>query len=119
MIEKTTIDQLTNLFFISRSSLNDWGVVVQHSILTILRRLNEVSSVYLGAANSQLLTSLLFGSSQPLNSSLRHNFEVMGMLHILSASGFNISLVVGTMAQLLKRIKYLTFYLKTILQFVF
>jgi ComEC/Rec2-related protein len=115
MIEKTTIDQLTSFFLIIRSSLNNWGIVVQQSISITLVRLSEVNSAYLGADNSQLLISLLFGSSQSLNSSLRHNFEVMGMLHILSASGFNISLVVGMVAQFLTRIKYLTFNLKTIL----
>jgi len=109
------IDQLASLFLISQCSLKDWGTLVQQGVSTIQAQLSEVSSAYLGADNSKLLTSLLFGLSAPLSSSLRHNFEVMGMLHILSASGFNISLVVGVAARFFKRIKYLSFNLKTIL----
>ncbi|MEA2056487.1 MAG: ComEC/Rec2 family competence protein [Patescibacteria group bacterium] len=56
----------------------------------------------IGCEAAQLIFSMVFGVEQQFSSKLHHDFNVMGMLHILSASGFNVSLMVSVVTFLLK-----------------
>jgi ComEC/Rec2-related protein len=70
---------------------------------------------WIGAERSQLLFSLLFGAEQQLANDQRRIFKVIGMLHVLSASGLNVRIVRVTVEQVLQRFKYLSQKIKTIL----
>jgi len=58
---------------------------------------------------------LVFGAQKSLNSSLYHSFKVMGMLHIWSASGFNVAIFISSIKLILNTVTYCSAYLKTFL----
>ncbi len=66
----------------------------------ILTWINQRFELVLPLPHAQLYQGVVFGARVAWEPSLRHLFEVMGIQHIFSASGFNISVV----SQLVKRI---------------
>lgn len=50
---------------------------------------------YLPGESSQLLFGMVFGGTSRLSKELEHSFKVTGMLHVLSASGYNVGLMIG------------------------
>lgn len=70
---------------------------------------------WIGAERSQFLFSLLFGAEQQSANDQRQIFKVIGMLHVLSASGLNVRVVRVIVEQVLQRFKYLSQKIKTIL----
>ena len=65
--------------------------------------LYDLMSQYFSFDCSQLIFSMIFGQIDTFSASLHRNFKVIGMLHILSASGFNVSLTIQLLLFLLKR----------------
>jgi competence protein ComEC len=47
------------------------------------------------ANQAQLIISMIWGNQNGLDTSLRHYFKITGMQHVVSASGYNVGLVVG------------------------
>ncbi len=54
-------------------------------------------------ARAQLLESMIFGGTQDLEESTKHNLKVIGMQHVLAASGYNVGLIVGVGSFSLRR----------------
>lgn len=50
-----------------------------------------------------------------MDTRLRHELQLMGILHLWSASGFNVTFIVGLVDRLLQRVHFLVFSLKTVL----
>jgi competence protein ComEC len=104
-------DQLFMAFLYLLTSIKDW---LQYFI-KFKAEVIVASSAVIGRSRTQILNSLIFGSQQPLTNSLHRNFQIMGMLHLLSASGYNVGLVLQSVRLLLKRLSYLSQKTKAIL----
>lgn len=72
-----------------------------------LNRLRQalLSSIigYFPHSLGNLLKGMVFGGGSGLPPELKHSFEVTGMLHVLSASGYNVGLVVSVGQGLIRR----------------
>ncbi|MFZ5376886.1 MAG: ComEC/Rec2 family competence protein [Patescibacteria group bacterium] len=58
----------------------------------------------IGQPGYGLIAGMVFGDNAELDKVLRHNLRIIGMLHLTSASGYNISLVVMLIQPLLKNV---------------
>ncbi len=93
-----------NLSFSSRSVkncfislgrfVNLWGQVWSFDFNKIRQFLFTTLAKNIGFKPAQLVFAMIFGVEGQFPSDLYRFFKVMGMLHIVSASGFNVSLVV-------------------------
>jgi ComEC/Rec2-related protein len=91
---KRTISQ--SLSFISSS----WALV-KHRLLrfdqTVREKRNSVSTratLFAGTSGGELLESFVFGSVRSLEKNTLNNLKALGMLHVASASGANVAVVV-------------------------
>lgn len=82
--------------------VNLWGDFFFANLNKIKLNLYKELSNNIGCEASQLVFSMVFGVKDRFSSKLHHDFNVMGMLHIISASGFNVSLVVSVINFLLR-----------------
>jgi predicted membrane metal-binding protein len=97
------------------SSLKDWSQFFQTQISGFKALSLEQSNLLIGGQLSNLMFGLIFGAQNSLNSTLYHSFKIMGMLHIWSASGFNVTLFSKAISFLLDIGSYCTYFLRTIL----
>ncbi len=108
-------NQPFNLFLAWGGSLMNW---VRLLILLLTQLKSAVfanGNSWIGAMRSQLLLSFLFGAEQRLSKDQHRIFKVIGMLHILSASGFNVRVVSRLAQSVLQRAACLSQKIKTIL----
>lgn len=110
-IKIVMIDQLISVIQVFQASLNDWWRVLQHSITALKLLIYDFSYSVIGKQQSEAMFGLVFGADNSLNSALADTFKVMGMLHIWSASGFNVSVFLTAV----KLITYCSHRIKTIL----
>lgn len=106
---------LISVIRIFASSLKYWLCFLENEILSFKSLSLEKSNRLIGDQLSNLMFGLMFGAQNSLNSSLYHSFKIMGMLHICSASGFNVSIFSKAISFLLEIGSYCNYFLKTIL----
>ncbi len=105
------INQIFTTFLSIMASLKAWLEYLKNIKSFII----TASSAAIGRSRTQLLNSLIFGSAHPLSNTLHRNFQIMGMLHLLSASGYNVGLVLQIVKPLFKRCSNLSQKTKAIL----
>jgi competence protein ComEC len=87
---------------------------LRHSVLIRVGRIEETAyqskaalgSVFDGFLTQQsagLLFGMVFGGSQTLSSELNHYLKITGMLHVVSASGYNVGLIRGIAESIWRR----------------
>lgn len=74
-------------------SLKYWSLLTQHHIQLARGSIYRIFQQYLPPYQAGLVLALVFGTTEWLASSVEPYFEVTGTLHILAASGQNISLL--------------------------
>jgi ComEC/Rec2-related protein len=108
-------DQPFKLVLAWGSSLINWVRFLLILLVQLKSAVFANGDDWIGAERSQLLLSFLFGAQQKLSNDQHHIFKVIGMLHILSASGFNVRVVRRLTQSLLQRAACLSQKIKTIL----
>lgn len=109
------INQLFPILKLVYASFFDWWNFFQAQILIFKDSIFNLSQLFIGVQPTEAMFGLVFGAQRSLNSSLYHSFKVMGMLHIWSASGFNVAIFVSTIKLILNTATHCSAYLKTIL----
>lgn len=109
------INQFIHLIYLFILSLNSRAIFVSESFTRYRLEVEHLSQTYIGFEHSQLLFSLVFGSDDSFSYHQRHVFKVIGMLHVLSASGFNLRIIHNLIEKLLHGIGCLSQKIKTIL----
>ncbi len=109
------INQLFSIINLIAASLFDWCYLFQQRAVSLKVLVEVLSNSLIGKNQSQLMLGLIFGAKNSLNSSLHRSFKVIGMLHIWSASGFNVTLFLSSIVFLLNIVSYCSYKLKTIL----
>ncbi|MBD3250031.1 MAG: hypothetical protein GF381_00435 [Candidatus Pacebacteria bacterium] len=97
-----TISQLNNLFQFFRALVNDWLSFWLIRTETINHQLAALFEQNYAQPVDQLLISMIFGRTKAFSQELRLKFNLIGMLHVVCASGFNVSLVAGLLQKLLQ-----------------
>lgn len=108
-------NQLISAFGLFVSSLKYWFQFIENEVFIFKSLCLEKSNHLIGHQLSNLMFGLVFGAQNSLNSSLYHSFKIMGMLHIWSASGFNVTLFSKTISFLFNISSYVSYFFKTIL----
>ncbi len=109
------INQLFLTLSVIEASLFDWWQTASLAGEQLRAGLTMISSQLLGKNSTDVILSLVFGAERDLNSSLLHTFRVIGMLHIWSASGLNVSIFLTTIDSFLHKLTYINCRIKTIL----
>ncbi len=78
--------------------VSKWVLIVSQ----IRQFLQKNLFIHLPKSHQSLLKGLIFGGVDTMDQQTRHFFKVIGMLHVVSASGFNVSLVVSLVKKVLK-----------------
>lgn len=87
------VDQSFSFFLQIAASCISWWVVCARLLQRTKDLLPLFFARYFRFEQSQLLYSFIFGEVENFDNSLKLSFKVIGMLHIVAASGFNVSLV--------------------------
>lgn len=93
--KNSLINQPKELFLKMGGLVKIWIRVMSTSIWRLKQSCLRLLIGHLPSPHGQLLFGMIFGGSSELPKSLRHSFEVTGMLHVLSASGYNVGLIVS------------------------
>ena len=75
------------------NSVIAWMVVVNKSLGSYRDKLIYLVMGYLEQSNYVLMTDMVFGQILEIGDAQHHGLKVTGMLHVVAASGFNISLI--------------------------
>lgn len=90
------------LFSFFRALVNDWLVFVGLYLSQLKTALEALFSSYYPLPIDQLLVSMVFGRTTQFNKDLHLKFNIIGMLHVVCASGFNVNLVTSLFEKPLK-----------------
>lgn len=63
---------------------------------------SRVLLIYIPSPHGNLVESMVFGGAKKVDKSLNHSFKVIGMQHVMAASGFNVSLIFALVWPILK-----------------
>lgn len=88
------IETSKNAFPKIEVSVNSW----KRGFLQVRSMLSQVIIGHLNEPAAGLVLSMVFGKSDSFSTSLEHSFRVIGMQHVVAASGYNVGLVL-TLAQ--------------------
>jgi len=102
-IEKRLIDNDNNLLYKIVTSVKLWMDKLSNSLKRLKNLFSSLVIGYIPDPIAGLLLGMIFGGKSNLPKDLEHFFEVTGMLHILSASGYNVGLIVGLAQQFWRR----------------
>jgi ComEC/Rec2-related protein len=93
--KKKIENRVISHFFIFLTSSKHRILNIFQEIKSYKKSLLEVGGNYISLSYFQLISAMVFGGSSFLSKELNHNFKITGMLHIVSASGYNVSLVLN------------------------
>lgn len=95
--QKTLIKKTKDLFLNIVVSLNDWGVKVKKGLLD--KMTNSMTS-----SSYRIVAGMTIGLEEKLPRVLSHKLKIIGMLHIVSVSGYNVNLLVSILDKVLSSI---------------
>lgn len=78
------------------NSVSVWNDYFQHSAQWSVESVAELLAGVLPKLHADLYMGMLFGLPVAWKPEIKHLFEVMGIQHLFSASGYNLSVIVGS-----------------------
>ena len=93
--QKRTKNRFGTLCSKTLALLNDWGFTTKTKLLS-------GTAAHISQPHYGLVAGLVFGLGQSLGFDLKHSLKTIGMLHVASASGYNIGLVLTVISPGLK-----------------
>lgn len=94
---KMSLTKTGSFFYYSALSVSDNLLLSKDGFL-------EVSKKYMSVSHFDLVKGMLFGDISSMDKDFKHNLKVIGMLHVVSASGYNVSLLLGVLSIFFKKI---------------
>ncbi len=101
--QKSLDVQSVQLLTFKPVSVGFWWLSWRRLASRLRSYLLESIAVFMSQANLALVTGMVFGGGEQLNESLRLAFEVTGLTHVVSASGYNLSVIAGLVLGVLNR----------------
>lgn len=94
-------------------TVKNWVSVFDRSLLSYKYKLLKTACLYAGSAGGEILEAFVFGSVKSLEKTTLIGLKNLGLLHIASASGANVMIVMQLVKYLTNRLKSkpLQFYL--------
>lgn len=93
-LKRLKIQSLKRISF-SQLSVKHWWGRAQVFVYEQKAILLEKGLSYLPPTHTNLIASMVFGGTASLPQELKKNFQITGLTHVVSASGYNVSVVAG------------------------
>ncbi|MBD3279478.1 MAG: hypothetical protein GF390_02075 [Candidatus Pacebacteria bacterium] len=102
---KILIDQLIKHFYLITFSLKSWWQCSQQLLQNLQQQLSSALQACLPSESAALIMGMVFGNTAYLSADLKKSLQITGMTHVVSASGYNVSLIMAVGLLLLKPVK--------------
>lgn len=102
--EKTLIEQSFSQNKSSEDSEKNWVLEWLRVLQQEKYRLIQRTKAYTGDSGRQLLAAFVFGSVSDLKQTTKSELQTLGMLHVASASGANVSLILSLLRLFTKKL---------------
>ncbi len=103
-IKNISINQSKSQNFFFDDSLNIHLLHIFDQVRSVQGVVREYWQPYLSREHASILSGMVFGGSNQLPSELKTNLKVIGMLHVVSASGYNVALISSLASHLVSRL---------------
>ncbi len=101
--EITLVYQTTNIFFTNLIAVYVRFSSYWQELSLELANFPQAWQQWVSPDARNLLNAMVLGDAEQLSSTVQHQFKVIGMQHVMAASGFNISLMLGIAQRMIGR----------------